>query len=170
MHLQNRLTPLDVRPVQHDAPVKPARPQQRGIQDVRAICGSHHDHVRIGIEAVHLDQNLVQRLFPLVVGTAQAGAPVASHGIDLVQKHDARTVSLGLLKQVAHARRAYADEHLDELGAGDGEERNPRLPTDRLGQQRLTRSRSPHQEHALGDARPKLDELLGLLEKLDHLA
>jgi len=38
--------------------------------------------------------------------------------VDLVDEDDARRVLLGLAEEVAHARRADADEHLDELGAG----------------------------------------------------
>jgi hypothetical protein len=45
-------------------------------------------------------------------------------------KHDCQLNSrilLGCAKEVAHTRRAHADEHLDKLGAGDGDEGDPRL-------------------------------------------
>src|SRR2546429_6985269 len=48
-------------------------------------------------------------------------------------------VLLALLEQVAHARGADAHEHLDEVRARDGEERDVRLAGDRLGEQRLDR-------------------------------
>ena len=57
-----------------------------------------------------------------------------------------------LLEQVAHARGADADEHLDELGAGDREERHLGLAGDRLGQQRLAGAGRADQEHALRHA------------------
>ena len=64
-------------------------------------------------------------------------------------RHDARRLFLGLLEQVAHARRALADEHLHELGARDGEERHVRLARDGLRQQRFTGARRAYEQHAL---------------------
>ena len=110
---------LDVGPVEDDLAVEPARAQERRVEDVGAVGGGHHDHVRVRVEAVHLDQDLVEGLLALVVRAAQAGAALATDRVDLVDEHDARRVALGLLEQVAHARGADADEHLDELRAGD---------------------------------------------------
>src|SRR5204863_5711492 len=70
------------------------------------------------------------------------------------------------LEQVADARRADADEHLDEVGARDGEERHAGLAGDRAREQRLTGARRPVEQHALGDARAERLELLGVLEEL----
>ena len=78
-------------------------------------------------EAVHFDQQLVQRLFTLVVAAAQAHSTAAADGVDLVDKDDARAAPPGLLEQVAHATGADADEHLDELGARDTEKWYPPL-------------------------------------------
>ena len=128
------------------------------------------------VEAVHLDEQLVERLLALVVTAAQAGAAVAADGVDLVHEDDAGRVLLGLLEEVAHARGADADEHLDEVRAGDREERHARLAGDRAGQQRLAGARRPVEQHALGDARAErlellrvLEELLDLVELLDRL-
>ena len=55
-------------------------------------------------------------------------------------------------EQVAHARGADADEHLDELRAAQAEERHVRLAGDRARQQRLAGARRPDQQHALRDA------------------
>src|SRR6185436_11613390 len=67
------------------------------------------------------------------------------------------------------ARRADADEHLDEIRAADREERNVRFARDRARQQRLAGSRRAHQEDALGDAAAELLEFLRFLEELDDL-
>jgi hypothetical protein len=83
------------------------------------VGGRHHDDAEVGLEAVHLDQHLVQRLLALVVAAAQAGTAVAADGVDLVDEDDAGRALLGLLEHVAHAGRAHADEHLDEVGARD---------------------------------------------------
>src|SRR3546814_7024735 len=92
-----------------------------------------------------LDQKLVRRLFPLVVAAAQAGAPMAADGVDLVDEDDAGRVLLALLEHVADARRADADEHLDEIGARDGEERHVRLAGHGpRGDRKSTRLNSSH--------------------------
>ena len=75
-------------------------------------------------------------------------------------------VLLGLLEQVAHARGADADEHLDEVGAGDREERHAGLARDRARQQRLAGARRAVEQHALGNPRAQRLELLGVLEEL----
>ena len=74
-----------------------------------------------------------------------------------------------LLEQVAHPRRADADEHLDELGAGDREERHPGLAGHRLGEQRLAGAGRSDQQHALGHAPAEPAVLLRVLQELDDL-
>ena len=83
------------------------------------------------LEAVHLDEELVQRLLALVVTAAEAGAAMAADGVDLVDEDDAGRVLLALHEEVAHARGADADEHLDEVRARDREERHAGLAGDR---------------------------------------
>src|SRR3546814_18661430 len=98
------------------------------------VCSS--DLALAALEAVHLDQQLVQRLLALVVPATQARAAMAADGVDLVDEDDARRVLLALLEHVAHAAGADADEHLDEVGARDREERPLGLTGDGLGQTR----------------------------------
>ena len=140
------------------------------------VGGGDEDDAGLGVEAVHLDEQLVEGLLALVVAAAQAGAAVAADGVDLVHEDDGRGVRLGLLEQVAHAAGADADEHLDEVGAGDGEEGHARLAGDGPGQQRLARAGRAEEQHALGDLGPdglelggRLEELLDLLQLLDGL-
>src|SRR6266487_3638910 len=101
-----------------------------------------------------------------VAAAAEPGAAVPADGVDLVHEDDARRRLLRLLEQVADARGADADEHLDEVGAGDREEGDARLPRDSAREQRLPRAGRPVQEHALRDPRPERLELLGVLEEL----
>src|SRR5690606_8563668 len=98
-----------------------------------------------------LDEQLVERLLALVVAAAEAGAAMTADGVDLVDENDAGRVLLALLEQVAHARGADADEHLDEVGAADREERDVGLAGYRAGQQRLARARLADEQHALRD-------------------
>ena len=121
-------------------PVEPARPEQRGVEDVRAVRGGDEDDALVRLEAVHLDEELVQGLLALVVTAAEAGAAVPADRVDLVDEDDAGRILLALLEQVAHAAGADAHEHLHEVGAGDAEERHARLARDGLGEQRLAPS------------------------------
>ena len=77
-------------------------------------------------EAVHLDEQLVERLLALFVAERVAAA-AAAHGVELVDEDDARLVAARFLEQLAHARRADAGVHLDEVGAARRDERARRL-------------------------------------------
>ncbi len=41
-------------------------------------------------EAIHLAENLIERLLALVVPAAEAGAALPADGVDLVDEHDRR--------------------------------------------------------------------------------
>ncbi len=64
-------------------------------------------------------------------------------------------------------RGADADEHLDEVRAGDGEERHVRLAGDGARQQRLAGAGRADQQHALGDLAAEALEFLRVLQELD---
>ena len=166
---EDLLPPGKVWPVDHDLPVETAWPEERGVEDVGAVGGGEHDYAALGVEAVHLDEELVERLLPLIVPAAEAGATLPADGVDLVHKDDAWRVLLGLLEEVAHAAGADADEHLDEVGAGDGEERHSGLSGDGARQERLARTRRPDEERAFGYTGAELLELLGRFEELFDL-
>ncbi len=176
VHLEDRLAALEVGAVDHDLAVEAARPQQGGVEDVGAVGGGDEDDAGLHVEAVHLDEELVERLLPLVVAAAQAGAAVTADGVDLVHEDDGRGAGLGLLEQVADAAGADADEHLDEVRAGDREERHAGLAGDGAGQQRLAGAGRAEEQHALRDLGAhglelgrRLEELLDLLQLLDGL-
>ena len=165
-----------VGPVDDDLPVEAAGAQQRRVEDVRPVGRGDQDDVLVDREAVHLDEQLVQRLLALVVAAADAGAAMATDRVELVDEDDARRGLLGLLEQVAHPARADADEHLDEVGAGDREEGHAGLAGDGAGEQRLAGAGRPVEQHALRDARAERleasrvgEELLDLLQLLDRL-
>ena len=164
--LEDLRAALAVGPVDGDLAVEAAGAQQGGIEDVGPVGGRDHDDVVLGLEAVHLHEELVERLLALVVAAAEAGAAVAADRVDLVHEDDAGRVLLGLLEEVAHAGGADADEHLDEVRARDGEERHARLAGDGAREQRLAGARGPVEQHALGDARAERLELLRVLEEL----
>ena len=169
VYLQDLPPAHGVRVVEHHAAVEPARPQQRRVEDVGPVGGREDDHVDAGVEAVHLDEYLVQRLLSLVVAAAEAGAAMAADRVDLVHEHDARGVALRLVEQVPDAGGADADEHLHELAAADGEEGHAGLARDGARQQCLPGPRRADEQHAAGDARAQRQEPLRVLEEVDDL-
>jgi hypothetical protein len=169
VHLEDLAAAEHVRAVDRDLPVEAARAQQRRIEDVRPVGRRDEDDAALDVEAVHLDEHLVERLLTLVVAAAHTGAAVPPDGVDLVDEDDRGGVRLGLLEQVAHAAGADSDEHLDEVRAGDRVERHAGLAGDRAGQQRLAGAGRAVQQDALGDLGadrpgtwPALEELLDL--------
>ena len=141
VHLEDRLAALEVGAVDDDLAVEATGPQEGGVEDVGAVRRRDEDHAAAGVEAVHLDEHLVERLLALVVTAAEPGAAMAADGVDLVHEDDRRGRRLGLLEQVADAAGADAHEHLDEVRARDREEGHARLAGHRAGQQRLAGAR-----------------------------
>ncbi len=89
--------------------------------------------------------------------------------VELVDEDDAGRFGLGLREQVPHARRADADEHLDEFRAAQTEERHLRFSRDRAREQRLAGAGRTDEQHALGNAAAKLRVLSWILQELDDL-
>ena len=72
------------------------------------------------------------------------------HGVDFVDKNDARRVLLSRLEEISHSPRADADEHLFELATAAVKEWHARFARDRLGEHRLPRSRRADEKQAFG--------------------
>ena len=98
-----------------DLTVEAARTQQGRIKHVGPVGGRHEDDVLRGVEAVHFDQQLVERLFAFVVSAAHAGAALTADRVDFVNEDDARRIVLRLLEKVAHTAGADAHVHFDEV-------------------------------------------------------
>ena len=166
VHLEDPDAAVEVGTVDDDLTVETSGTQQSRVEDVGPVRRRDQDHAALHVETVHLDEQLVQGLLALVVSTAETGAAVTTDGVDLVHEDDRRSVRLRLLEEVAHAAGADADEHLDEVGTRDREERNAGLAGDGAGEQRLAGSRGAEEKDALGDLGPHRLELLGRLEVL----
>ena len=87
--------------------------------------------------------------------------------VELVDEDDARRLGFGLREEIADARRADADEHLDELGSAEAEERHLRFAGDRPREQRLAGARRADEQHALGNPAADARVLLRGLQELD---
>ena len=168
MDLEDLLTPPQVWQRHDDLAVEAARTQQRRIEHVGAVRRSDDDDALVALEAVHFDEQLVQGLLTLVMTTTEARATMATDGIDLVDEDDAGRVLLRLIEHVPDAGRADTDEHLDEVGARDREERNLRLARDGLRQQRLTRTGLAHHQNAARNLAAEALELGRIAQEVDE--
>jgi len=169
VHPQDAQPAADVGQVDDDLAVEPAGPEQRRIEHIGPVGGGDEDNPFVGLEAVHLHQELVQGLLALVVAATQARPAMAAHGVDFVDEDDAGGMLLSLVEQVAHPGGADTDEHLHEVRAADGKERHVGLAGHRARQQGFARPGRPHQEHALRNPPAQLLEFLGLLQELHNL-
>ena len=93
----------------------------------------------------------------------------AADRIELVDEDDRRRVLARLLEQIAHARGADADDHLDELGGAHREERHAGLAGDRLREQRLAGARRADQQHALRRRAAEPRVLRRVAQEIDDL-
>ena len=170
MNLQNLLATAHVGEIHPHFAIEAPRAQQRGVEHVLAVGGRDNDHAFRRLDAVHLHQQRIQRLLALVVTAPHSGAATAAHRIDFVDENKAGRVLLALLKHVAHARSAHANEHLHEIRAADAKERHVGFARNGLGQQRLSRAGRPDHEHTLGDAPAQLLEPARIAQEFHDLA
>ena len=166
---QDLLAALDVGQADVDLTVEAARAEQGLIEDVGTVGGRHDDDAVVGLEAVHLDQQLVQGLLALVVTAAETGTALTAHSIDLINEDDAGHGLFCLVEEVAHTGCADADVHLDEVRAGDGVERHTGLTGAGAGQQGLAGTRRADEQHAVRDTCAQRVKLVGALEELHDL-
>src|SRR5206468_4420193 len=81
------LPTVDVRPLDRDVPVEAAGTAQRGVEDVRPVGRPDHDDAAGDVEAVHLDEQLVERLLALIRSARGApGAALTTGGVQLVDE------------------------------------------------------------------------------------
>jgi hypothetical protein len=139
------------------------------VQDLRTVGGGHEDDAGPGVEAVHLDEELVQGLFPFVVSTGNADAASLAQGIQFVDEDDAGSLFLGLFEEIPYPCSPHADEHLHEFGAAHAEERHTALAGNGLCQKGLARSGGTDEKNSFGDLSAEGGEFFGRFKKVDDL-
>ena len=164
MDFQDGLAAVDIRPVHQDLPVETSRAEQGRVQDLRAVGGGHDDDPFVGFESVHLHQELIEGLFPLIVSAHDVDPPGLAQGIQFIDENDAGGAGRRLGEKVADPGRPDPDEHLHKLGAADAEEGNLRLSGHGLGQQGFARSRRADQEDPFGNLPPSFWNLPGFFK------
>src|SRR5581483_5642923 len=138
---------LEIRRRHEHLAIEAPRPEQRLVEILDAVRRAHDDDLVRSVEAVELDEQLVERLILFAV-EAVAGA-LRADGVELVDEDDRRRVLARLLEELANARGAEAREHLDERGRARGVEVRAGLVRDRLREQRLAGAGRPVEEQSL---------------------
>ena len=169
VNLEDLLAAHHVRIRHDDLAVEAARTQQRRIEHVGTVGGGHEDHALIGFKAIHLDEELVQRLLALVIAAAEACATMTADSVDFVDEDDAGRVLLGLLEHVTHTRCADTDEHFNEVRTRDREERHIGFAGDGTREQRLAGARRADQQRTLRNLAAEALELVRILQEVDDL-
>ncbi len=168
MYLENGQAAIPVGPFDGNTAVETSWAQQRFVKPIGPVRSGDHDNSLAHIKTVHLDQQLVQCLLALIVAV-DTGATLATHSINFIDKDDAGRCLLGLVEKITHAAGSDAYQHLDKLGAADGEERHCCFTCYGTRQQRLTGSRRAYQQDAAWNLTAQFLELCGRLKKLNHL-
>src|SRR5882672_5437759 len=98
---QHLLTSLDVRLVDEHLAVEAARTQERRVEHLGPVGRGHDDDRLARVEAVHFRQQLVERLFALLVAAHRALNAHLAERVQLVDEDDARRLGLGLSEEIA---------------------------------------------------------------------
>ena len=168
VHAKNRLASFQVGIADRHLPIEAARPQQRRIENVLPVGGGDDDDADVRLEAVHLDEQLVQCLFAFLV-TERIAAAAAADRIELVDEDDARLVSARIAEQPPDTRGADARIHLDEIRAAREQERHARFTGDRSGEQRLAGSRRADEQDAFRNVSADGREPIRMTKEIDDL-
>ncbi len=84
--------------------IETTRSHQSRIQHIRSVGNGKHHDVLLSTETVPSARALVERRFALVVAAKVATlSTTLTDSVDLVDKDDARSVLLGVGKQVSHS-------------------------------------------------------------------
>ena len=105
-----------------DFPVKAAGTEERGVEDVDAVGGGEDFDAVVGGETVELVEQFQHRALDFPVPAFLAVEAFRADGVELVDEDDRGRLFFGKGEAVADELGAVADEHLNELGAGEFEE------------------------------------------------
>ncbi len=169
VHLEDRFAAPQVGVADGHLPIESSGPEQRLVEDVRAVRGRDDDDALVGGKAVHLDEQLVEGLLALFVAE-RLSAAASADGVELVDEDDARAVLPGVLEHPPDAGGADAGVHLDEVRAAGVDERHAGFTGNRARQQRLAGPRRPDEQHALRDAAADGRVARRLAQEVDDLA
>ena len=103
MHAQNFFAAFHVRQIDGDLAIETSGTQQRRIENIGPVRRRDDDDAFLGVEAVHLDEQRIERLLALIVSAADAVTAMPADRVDFVDENNAGRGFLALLEHVAHA-------------------------------------------------------------------
>ena len=160
MHLEDRLAPAHIRLIDDNLPIKASGTQQRRVEYIGTVRRRDNDNPLVGRKAVHLHEELIEGLLPLVVPASESCTALTTDCINLINEDNAGRGFLCLIKEIAHARRANTDEHLDKVGTTDGKELHARLACNSLCEQGFSCARRTEEQNPFWYTRTELVEFI----------
>src|SRR3989344_2421366 len=103
MDFQYLFAVVDGRRVNDHAAVEPPGAQECGVEDVRTVRRRDDDNGFVLLKTVHLDEDLIQGLFALIVSSAEPGAAMPPHRVNLVHENNGRRGFFRNLKEIPYA-------------------------------------------------------------------
>jgi hypothetical protein len=113
-------------------------------------------------------QQLVHNTIGRAAGVANRPSSGLGNRIQFVEEHNARGGSARLVEDVANVALRLTEPHGQELGALDRDEVCGALVGNSLGKHGLTGSRGTVEQDTSGRRHAKLEELLGVLDRILH--
>src|SRR5690606_6374696 len=168
MNLEDLVATNNIRIRNHDLSVKTTRTKQCRIKNVRTVGGCDQNDRFIGFKPIHFNQQLVEGLLTFIIATAKSGTTMPTHGVNFVDKDDARRILLSLFEHVADAACTHTDEHFNKGRTGNGEERHIRFTRNRTSEQSLTCSGRSDEQYTTRNFTAKSLEFLRIAQKFDN--
>lgn len=154
----------------HDLPIESTGTEERRVEHIGPVCGGQDDDALVPGKAIHLSEDLVERLLAFIMTTERSRSPAgASNRVDLVDEDDGRRHFARFREQFTHPSGTDTDDHLYEFGRTGAEERHLGLACRCAGEQRLTGARSTGQEHAFRRAGSESLIFSRVAKKVDDL-
>jgi len=167
VNTKNGLAPGQVRRRHEQLPVEAAGAQQRRIEILNPVRGAHDHHLFRTVEAVELDEQLIERLILLAVETVPGA--LRTDSVELIDEDDRRRVLPRLPEEPADPRSTESREHLDERRGRRAVEARARLIRDGFGEERLPGARRSVEKKAFRHLCAQALETLGVAHELDDL-
>ena len=116
MHAKNLFALIKIGKVDMNLTIETTRTQQCLVKNVNTVGSRKNDNATICSKAIHLSQQLVERILTFIV-TTHCGilSTSTSHSINLIDKDDTWSLLLGLTEKIAHTRSTNADKHLHKI-------------------------------------------------------
>ncbi len=167
VNLEDRLSALDIGKIDIDLSVKTTGTKQRTVENVRTVGCRHDNDTFIGFKTVHLNENLVESLFTLVVTATKACPSLTSDSINFVDEDNAGLIAFCHIEQVTHTRGTNTDIHFHEVRTADREERNPCFPCNGFCKQGFTCSGRAYKQNTLRNLCSEIRELFRALQEFN---